>query len=268
MDRYGATSDDPRIDPTFSLEGYADPARIIGPIRAITTIPTVVTGPFSIGADTGCANALFRVTGGIHATTVLGIGICPPNSTAGNAWINNQLVVGTDTGGTDSLRVGGGIRSEGAVECFRSISGATNPRSLHIKNTSGDVYIGVEGSTAGGFFTGSAAYATVLYSTGQPIYFIGPSTVVLDSGIFKPASAGGITLGTAAVPWGITTISSSGALVTDLATLRIRADHSIKEQLLFEDSNAAPLATWRIGTGAGDGVDGIGFYNHTASARR
>src|SRR2546427_691960 len=144
MDRYGATSDDPRIDPTFSLEGYADPARIIGPIRAITTIPTVVTGPFSIGADTGCANALFRVTG-------------------------------------------------------------------------------------------AAAYATVLYSTGQPIYFIGPSTVVLDSGIFKPASAGGITLGTAAVPWGITTISSSGALVTDLATLRIRADHSIKEQLLFED---------------------------------
>src|SRR2546428_3915505 len=129
MDRYGATSDDPRIDPTFSLEGYADPARIIGPIRAITTIPTVVTGPFSIGADTGCANALFRVTGGIHATTVLGIGICPPNSIAGNAWINNQLVVGTDPTGGNTLRVGGNAK-------IQTAGGASDSSSALFVNSS------------------------------------------------------------------------------------------------------------------------------------
>jgi hypothetical protein len=50
--------------------------------------------------------------------------------------------------------------------------GATYARWL---NTGGDLYIGVESSTAGGFFTGSSAYANVFYSS-QPYQFIIGST--------------------------------------------------------------------------------------------
>jgi len=47
----------------------------------------------------------------------------------------------------------------------------TNPTYSRCLNTSGDLYVGCEGSTAGGFFTGSSAYASVLYSP-QPIQSI------------------------------------------------------------------------------------------------
>src|SRR5882672_5598648 len=81
--RYGSSDDDPRIDPSFSLESYADPTRVTGPIRAITSVPSAVTAPFSIGADTGCTNANLRVTGGGHITARLGVGICPISTTPG-----------------------------------------------------------------------------------------------------------------------------------------------------------------------------------------
>ncbi len=40
---------------------------------------------------------------------------------------------------------------------------------INFRNTGGDFYIGKESSTAGAFFTGSSAYANVLYSWGSPI---------------------------------------------------------------------------------------------------
>ncbi len=81
--RYGSSDDDPRIDPSFSLESYANPTRVTGPIRAITSVPSAVTAPFSIGADTLCANANLRVTGGGHITLRLGVGVCPISTTPG-----------------------------------------------------------------------------------------------------------------------------------------------------------------------------------------
>lgn len=82
--RYGASGSSPRQDPSFNFEeGYADPTRTIGPIRAVTAVPTIVAGPFSVGADTGCANAALRVTGGGHITARLGVGTCPVSSTPG-----------------------------------------------------------------------------------------------------------------------------------------------------------------------------------------
>lgn len=41
----------------------------------------------------------------------------------------------------------------------------TDARCLRAKNAGSDTYFGVEGSTAGGFFTGSAAYDAVVYTT-------------------------------------------------------------------------------------------------------
>lgn len=82
--RYGATYNDPRIDPTPILEA-PPPLRINGPIRAVTSFPDapVFQGPLSVGADTGCANALLRVSGGVHSTARLGVGICPISTTPG-----------------------------------------------------------------------------------------------------------------------------------------------------------------------------------------
>ena len=52
------------------------------------------------------------------------------------------------------------------------VSSGTSASFNRWLNTSGDFYVGIEGNTAGGFFTGSSAYASVLYSGSQPIQFI------------------------------------------------------------------------------------------------
>ena len=69
--RYGADAS-PRIDVPTILESPA-PLRV-GNITVTNIQSTTVPSPFSVGADTGCTNASLRVFGGIHATTVLGIG--------------------------------------------------------------------------------------------------------------------------------------------------------------------------------------------------
>lgn len=100
---YGANAGTPRIDAPQPLEQPA-PLRTIGPIRAVTTpLGDVVGSPFSVGADTGCANAALRVTGGGHFTQSVGIGVCPPGVTG------DLTVAGTsDTTalGYDSIRIG------------------------------------------------------------------------------------------------------------------------------------------------------------------
>lgn len=82
--RYGASGDNPRMDPSFNFEeGYADPQRTIGPIRATTSVPSTLAGPVSIGADTGCTNAILRVSGGGHFAGRVGIGVCPTSTVPG-----------------------------------------------------------------------------------------------------------------------------------------------------------------------------------------
>ena len=45
----------------------------------------------------------------------------------------------------------------------------SNPTALRLNNTGGDGYFGVEGSVAGGYFPGSLANSTVIYSLTKPI---------------------------------------------------------------------------------------------------
>lgn len=133
--RYGAS----RVDPDFALEtSYADPQRVVGPIKAVITASQIVPPPFSVGADTGCANAALRVTGGGHFTQRLGVGVCPistspgidvagpvqpdTDNTAGRTigvsgtlrwrggYFGTELVVGTDPTGSDMVRIGGAGR--------------------------------------------------------------------------------------------------------------------------------------------------------------
>lgn len=54
----------------------------------------------------------------------------------------------------------------GTGESFRAAGTSTAARSIRLNNTNGDCYLGVESSTAGGYFTGSSAYASVIYSAG------------------------------------------------------------------------------------------------------
>src|SRR6266568_1687827 len=97
--RYGSASA-PRVDSPATLE-QPPPLRTL-PVRAITPFTGVFPAPLSIGGDTGCAIAALRVQGSTHISNALGVGLCPPNATSGNAWINNQLVVGADPGGSST----------------------------------------------------------------------------------------------------------------------------------------------------------------------
>ena len=75
--------------------------------------------------------------------------------------------------------VTGSISASAIAETFISTASTTSPRSMHLANMGGDVYFGIEGSSSGGFFTGSAAYATVVYST-QRVQTIISGTKITD----------------------------------------------------------------------------------------
>ena len=69
----------------------------------------------------------------------------------------------------------------GGGEIFRNLSGNTNPLTFRLKNTGNDFYIGTEGATAGGYFTGSLPYSSVIYSS-MPIQNIigGVARTIID----------------------------------------------------------------------------------------
>src|SRR5665213_802054 len=74
----------------------------------------------------------------------------------------------------------------GGGEVFRNLSGNTNPLTFRLKNSGNDFYIGTEGSTPGGFFAGSLAYSTVIYSAApiQNIVYGVPRTIIDGNGNF------------------------------------------------------------------------------------
>lgn len=71
------------------------------------------------------------------------------------------------------LDVNGGFRVPGIGSNVNPVSNGTNPAYLRFLNTGADYYVGTEGSTAGGFFTGSAAYDSVIYSSTAQNFIIG-----------------------------------------------------------------------------------------------
>jgi hypothetical protein len=62
-------------------------------------------------------------------------------------------------------------------------NGGSNALSIRLKNTTADFYLGIEGSTAGGFFAGSAAYETLLYTNTQTSVIIsGTPRLTVETG--------------------------------------------------------------------------------------
>jgi hypothetical protein len=54
-------------------------------------------------------------------------------------------------------------------EAFRMTGVGTNPVAFRFGNAGNTAYVGVESATAGGYFSGSLPYSTVIYSPAQPI---------------------------------------------------------------------------------------------------
>lgn len=106
-----------------------------------------------------------------------------PSGTAGNAisftqamtlFATGNLVIGSNTDDTiNKLQVNGSGKFSGFAINATPISNGTSQTFARLLNTGGDFYIGVEGSTAGGFFNGSSAYASVMYSTTAQEFIIG-----------------------------------------------------------------------------------------------
>lgn len=220
--RYGAGVGDNsiRLDAPNPLEQPA-PLRTIGPVRAVTApLGNIVGAPFFVGTDTGCAVAEFGVTGSVHITAALGVGLCPPNETLGNAWINNQLVIGADPTGTQTLRVGGAVKATGQVDfTVGPLIVGTDPGGSESLRVGGsiratgaiiDITTGfplrVRDTTGGA--TGELAFDLIGGATPEWRVALGAidtqtNRMILTPAALRPAAAGGLTLGThQALPWG------------------------------------------------------------------
>lgn len=80
---------------------------------------------------------------------------------------SNNLLIGTTTDNGNKLQVSGNAFISGNINSLginsAPTSTTTSANYIQFRNTGGDFYIGQEGSTNGGFFTGSTAYASVFY---------------------------------------------------------------------------------------------------------
>ena len=80
-------------------------------------------------------------------------------TTSGFTWTGAALSV------PGTVSVSGTLTSTKAGFIFEAQSGDTNAHYFRVANTGGSFYLGLESSSAGGFFTGSSAYAGVFYCT-------------------------------------------------------------------------------------------------------
>lgn len=86
--------------------------------------------------------------------------------------------------------VTGNIKTNAANEAITAIDGGTNAVAARFGNAANDLYIGTEGNTAGGFFSGSLANSSVLYSTQAVQTIIGGASRMIVT------TAGNVGIGT------------------------------------------------------------------------
>lgn len=99
---------------------------------------------------------------------------------------NKTLTSPTINGGALSGTFSGNPTFSGNM----TVSDTTNAKYSRFVNTSGNLYVGVEGSVAGATFTGSSAYESVIDSSLQPLYL--RSATIRTSGNF--AVTGNLTV--------------------------------------------------------------------------
>jgi hypothetical protein len=126
-------------------------------------------GGGTIGGS-GTINRVPKFTAG----TTLGNSSIVDSASAVAMTINPSGKVGINTlTPVSTLDVNGTFRIPGIGSNVNPTSAGTNPNYLRFFSTGADYYIGTEGASAGGFFTGSSAYDGVLYSTTALNYIIG-----------------------------------------------------------------------------------------------
>jgi hypothetical protein len=82
--------------------------------------------------------------------------------------------IGTTSDNGARLQVNGNANFNGfGINSAPISSTGTSQNFVQLRNTGGDFYIGQEGSVAGGFFTGSGAYANVFYGITEYNFIIG-----------------------------------------------------------------------------------------------
>jgi hypothetical protein len=105
----------------------------------------------------------------------------------GTPSVGGNVLINTTSDNGAKLQVSGDATFSSSVNNLglntASITTTTSPTFIQWRNTGGDLYIGKEGSTNGGFFTGSIAYDNVFY-TDRPFNFItnGTSKMYITSG--------------------------------------------------------------------------------------
>lgn len=159
-------------------------------LRSDGALPAWSTSTF---ADTYSQGALLY---GSAANTVTGLAV----------GTSNQVLTsnGTIPTWSSSLSVTG-LTLTGAGQVITATAGNTNAHYQRWTSTGGDFYLGIQNS-AGNFFTGPAAYTTVLYSPNNNVVIVSPGGTTLTVG-------SGVAFGGSALS-GITTLTTSGAVLT------------------------------------------------------
>lgn len=146
---------------TFTVGGTLTAQTLV--VQTITSSIDYITGSTRFGSSPSNTHTF---TGSIYTSGSLTI--------TGSTTILGSVSSTSNVNGASATFNGFGINQT-------PTSAGTGANYVRFTNTGNDFYIGQEGSTAGGFFTGTVAYDNVIY-VGKPINFIisGGSKVYID----------------------------------------------------------------------------------------
>lgn len=179
-------------------QGYAPATRMIGPVKAITPLPVapIFAGPVSVGADTGCTNAIFRVSGNVNITQRIGVGVCSPLTTAGvtiagdcspDLTLSSTRTLGTATVLWNNVYAGGftgpNVQLDNGTSTIvlNGVAGVQTPASNQIFGATGNIRVDTRGGliiTASN--NGLAGRSVIQISVGNPPS--GPVFQITDGG--------------------------------------------------------------------------------------
>ncbi|KKL10104.1 hypothetical protein LCGC14_2559160, partial [marine sediment metagenome] len=123
------------------------------------------------------------------------------------ATFSGAVGMGALTATTASLS--GQIASTASGGVLVRVGTSTSQQYIELANTSGDAYFGVESSVNGGFFTGSTAYNTVIYSPSKNVQIITGGVAELT------VASGGVTVASDLTVSGTVTQSTVTTLADD-----------------------------------------------------